>query len=286
MRLDRFLCEMNIGTRSQVKTALRQGLVAVNGLGVRDAGLKIDELNDRVCFQGKELEYRKFVYYMLNKPAGVVSATQDNTADTVVSLLGENARKDIFPVGRLDKDTTGLLLLTNDGELAHRLLSPKRHVDKVYRVTIEHPLSESEKLELEQGVDISSNTHYEVRYISKNESVSHDKPKSCNESVLHDESVSFNESISPNEAISCHEPPYQKDSRTLPAKVKIVSESEILLTIHEGRFHQVKRMLSAVGNRVLALERVEFGGIPLDRSLEPGGYRELTKQEVDSLHEA
>ncbi len=267
MRLDRFLCEMNIGTRSQVKTALRQGLVTVNGLGVRDAGLKIDELNDRVCFQGKELEYRKFVYYMLNKPAGVVSATQDNTADTVVSLLGENARKDIFPVGRLDKDTTGLLLLTNDGDLAHRLLSPKRHVDKVYRVTIEHPLSESEKLELEQGVDISSNTHY-------------------NESVLHDESVSFNESVSPNEAISCHEPPYQKDSRTLPAKVKIVSESEILLTIHEGRFHQVKRMLSAVGNRVLALERVEFGGIPLDSSLEPGGYRELTKQEVDSLHEA
>ena len=115
MRLDRFLCEMNIGTRSQAKAALRQGFVTVNGLVVQDAGLKVDELNDRVCFQGQALNYRKFVYYMLNKPAGVVSATQDNTADTVVSLLGDDALKDIFPVGRLDKDTTGLLLLTNDG---------------------------------------------------------------------------------------------------------------------------------------------------------------------------
>lgn len=232
MRLDRFLCEMNIGTRSQAKAALRQGLVTVNGLVVRDAGLKIDEQSDRVCFQGQALNYRKFVYYMLNKPAGVVSATQDDTADTVVSLLGGDALKDIFPVGRLDKDTTGLLLLTNDGEMAHRLLSPKKHVDKVYRVTIEHPLSEEERLKLEQGVDIG------------------------------------------------------EEKFTLPAKVKPVSDSEILLTIHEGRFHQVKRMLSAVNNRVLALERVGFGGLVLDESLKPGEYRELTKQEVDSLHEA
>ena len=232
MRLDRFLCEMNIGTRSQAKAAIRQGLVTVNGLVARDAGLKVDELSDRVCFQGQVLNYRKFVYYMLNKPAGVVSATQDNTADTVVSLLGDDTLKDIFPVGRLDKDTTGLLLLTNDGELAHRLLSPKKHVDKVYRVTIEHPLLEEEKCKLEQGVDI------------------------------------------------------REENLTLPAKVKVVSDSEIFLTIHEGRFHQVKRMLSAVNNRVLALERVGFGGLVLDESLKPGEYRELTKQEVDSLHEA
>lgn len=237
MRLDRFLCEMNIGTRSQVKTALRQGLVTVNGLAARDAGLKIDETGDRVCFQGQVLDYRKFVYYMLNKPAGVVSATQDNTAETVVSLLGRDALKDIFPVGRLDKDTTGLLLLTDDGELAHRLLSPKRHVDKVYRVTIEHPLSEEEKSRLEQGVDISNTSQ-------------------------------------------------QQEPLTLPAKVEVVSDSEILLTIHEGRFHQVKRMLSAVNNQVLTLERVGFGGLVLDEGLKPGEYRELTKQEVDSLHEA
>lgn len=231
MRLDRFLCEMNMGTRSQVKAALRQGLVTVNGQATLDPGLKIDEQNDRVCFQGQALHYRKFVYYMLNKPAGVVSATRDNTADTVVSLLGTDALKDIFPVGRLDKDTTGLLLLTNDGELAHRLLSPKKHVDKIYRVTVEHPLSEEDKTRLEQGVDIG------------------------------------------------------EENITLPARVEAVSDKEILLAIHEGRFHQVKRMLQAVGNGVLSLERVGFGGLALDGSLKPGEYRELTKQEVDSLHE-
>lgn len=231
MRLDRFLCEMNMGTRSQVKAALRQGLVTVNGQATLDPGLKIDEQNDRVCFQGQALHYRKFVYYMLNKPAGVVSATRDNTADTVVSLLGKDALKDIFPVGRLDKDTTGLLLLTNDGELAHRLLSPKKHVDKVYRVTVEHPLSEEDKTRLEQGVDIG------------------------------------------------------EENITLPARVEAVSDKEILLAIHEGKFHQVKRMLQAVGNGVLFLKRVGFGGLALDGSLKPGEYRELTKQEVDSLHE-
>lgn len=231
MRLDRFLCEMNMGTRSQVKAALRQGLVTVNGQATLDPGLKIDEQNDSVCFQGQALHYRKFVYYMLNKPAGVVSATRDNTADTVVSLLGKDALKDIFPVGRLDKDTTGLLLLTNDGELAHRLLSPKKHVDKVYRVTVEHPLSEEDKTRLEQGVDIG------------------------------------------------------EENITLPARVEAVSGKEILLAIHEGRFHQVKRMLQAVGNGVLSLERVGFGGLTLGGSLKPGEYRELTKQEVDSLHE-
>ncbi len=251
MRLDRFLSELNIGTRSQVKSALRQGLVTVNGLTERDAGRRIDELSDRVCFQGRSLHYRKFVYYMLNKPAGVVSATRDNTAETVVSLLGEDALRDIFPVGRLDKDTTGLLLLTNDGELSHRLLSPKRHVDKVYRVTIEHPLSEEEKTGLEQGVDIMEEGH------SMEEGQSH--AGSC-----------------PGEAVW----------HTLPARVEILSDREILLTIHEGKFHQVKRMLRAVGNRVLALERVGFGGLVLDQGLKPGEYRELTEQEVDSLHEA
>lgn len=251
MRLDRFLCEMNIGTRSQVKATVRQGLVTINGFAARDAGVKINEQSDRVCFQGQPLNYRRYVYYMLNKPAGVVSATQDNTAETVVSLLGGDALRDIFPVGRLDKDTTGLLLLTNDGELAHRLLSPKRHVDKVYRVTIEHPLSEEERLKLEQGVDIG-------------------------------ETPRHSEALPQNQDNTGH----SKEGLTLPAKVEVVSDSEILLTIHEGRFHQVKRMLQAVNNQVLALERVGFGGLVLDESLKPGEYRELTKQEVDSLHEA
>lgn len=228
MRLDKFLCEMNVGTRSQVKNLIRRGLVTVNGRAAGDAGLKIDESNDSVCVQGRVLEYRKFVYYMLNKPAGVVSATRDNTEDTVVSLLGSD--RDIFPVGRLDKDATGLLILTDDGELAHRLLAPKRHVDKVYRVHVEHPLSDEEKLRLEQGVDIGD------------------------------------------------------DTPTLPARVEILSETELFLTIHEGRFHQVKRMLRAVDNQVLSLQRVRFGGLDLDETLKPGEYRELTEREVQGLH--
>lgn len=237
MRLDRFLCEMNMGTRSQVKALIRQGAVTVNGLAVKDADFKIRETEDNVCVRGRTLEYHKFVYYMLNKPAGVVSATRDNTAETVTGLIaaGEGEAlggREIFPVGRLDKDTTGLLILTDDGELAHRLLSPKRHVDKIYRAAIKYPLSEEAARRLTEGVDIGE-----------------EKP-------------------------------------TLPAKVEVLSDGEIQLTIREGRFHQVKRMLAAVGNQVLALERTGFGPLSLDGGLRYGEYRKLTKEEVEGLHEA
>lgn len=227
MRLDKFLCEMNIGTRSQVKTYIKQGLVSVNGVPVKSADMKIDENTANITFKGQILSYQKYVYYMLYKPSGVVSATQDNTADTVVSLLGEAFRKDIFPVGRLDKDTTGLLLLTNDGELAYSMLSPKKHVDKIYQVSIEHPLTESEIQQLEQGVEIG------------------------------------------------------EDTPTLPAKVKVLDANCILLTIHEGKFHQVKRMLQAVGNQVTALKRIGFGPLMLDETLEAGAFRQLTDEEVE-----
>lgn len=154
MRLDRYLCELNIGSRSQVKEFVRKGLVSVNGQVVRSADQKIEEQKDQVAFQGKTLTYQRYVYYMLNKPRGVVSATQDNTACTVAELLAPEGRKDLFPMGRLDKDTEGLLILTNDGELTHRLLSPKRHVDKTYEVTVAHALSAEDLRRLEQGVDI------------------------------------------------------------------------------------------------------------------------------------
>lgn len=233
MRLDKFLCEINIGTRSQVKDYIRHGQVTVNGRAVREADLKIDENSDEICFQGRPLSYRKFFYFMLNKPMGVVSATQDNTARTVMELLlPEDRRPDLFPVGRLDKDTEGLLILTNDGELAHRLLSPKKHVDKTYLVTSEQELHDEDILRLEQGVDIGE-----------------DKP-------------------------------------TLPGRVQRLEGKKILLTIHEGKFHQVKRMLQSVNNRVAALKRVSFGGLSLDESLRPGEYRVLTEGEVEILHEA
>ncbi len=232
MRLDRFLCEMNLGTRSQVKAYVRQGLVSVNGAVARDAAAKVDERSDRVFFRGQELKYRKFVYYMLNKPEGVVSATTDKRDTAAVALLGRDCREDIFPVGRLDKDVTGLLLLTNDGDLAHRLLSPRKHVDKVYQVDMARPLDAEDIRQLEQGLDIG------------------------------------------------------EERSTLPARVEVLDAGRILLTLHEGRFHQVKRMLQAVDNEVLKLKRIAFGGLVLDGGLAPGEYRELGEEEVAVLRSA
>ena len=229
MRLDKFLTEMEIGSRSQVKTYIKKGLITVNGLVCKDSDFKLDENIDIVSYAGETLSYQKFRYYILNKPKGVVTATKDAKDKIVMDLL-ENVRKnDLSPVGRLDKDTEGLLLITNDGALAHALLSPKKHVDKVYRVSLAKPITKEETEQLEAGVDIGD------------------------------------------------------DSITMPAKVEMVHNTEILLTIHEGRFHQVKRMLKAVGNEVVDLKRESFGCLTLEESLKSGTFRELTIEEVDKL---
>ena len=154
MRLDKFLCDNNIGTRSQVKEYIKKGQVAINGQIVKKPETKVNEDTDIVICQGKEIHYQKYVYYLLNKPEGVVSATNDNTAPTVVSLLTVPEQKELFPVGRLDKDTTGLLLLTNDGALAHDLLSPKKHVDKTYFAILDGEVGEKEQELFLQGLDI------------------------------------------------------------------------------------------------------------------------------------
>ncbi len=235
MRLDKFLCEMNIGTRSQVKALLKQGLVSVNGQTAVKPDLQINTTVDQVTYRGEVLFYEEFVYYMLNKPAGVVSATEDNHDRTVIDLLREelvtNLVNDIFPVGRLDKDTEGLLLLTNDGDLAHRLLSPRKHVEKTYYVQIEKELSPEDLQALEAGVDIG------------------------------------------------------EDQYTLPARVSVLSEREIRLTITEGKFHQVKRMLRAVDNQVLYLKRLSMGTLVLDETLEKGQFRRLHAAELQKLKE-
>ncbi len=230
MRLDRFLCELNMGSRSRVKEAVRQGVVTVNGNVVKTPDFQIVPEEDNITFQGRELTYHRFVYYMLNKPKGVVSATRDNTADTVCKLIPNPLVRDLFPVGRLDKDTEGLLLLTNDGELSHRLLSPRYHVAKTYHVGLREELSEEAVRRLTEGVDIGD-----------------DKP-------------------------------------TAPAKAEILSPLSLSLTIYEGRFHQVKRMLQAVGNEVVSLKRVAFGPLVLDESLAPGESRLLTEEEVTLFH--
>lgn len=229
MRLDKFLCDNHIGTRSQVKDYIRKGQVAVNGQPAKKPEEKVNEEKDIVTFQGQEIHYQKYAYYMLNKPKGVVSATNDNTAPTVISLLPVQEQESLFPVGRLDKDTTGLLLLTNDGVLAHDMLSPKKHVDKTYLVKPEKELSAEDIHRLENGLDIGD-----------------EKP-------------------------------------TAPAKAELTRTGELLLTIHEGRFHQVKRMLQAIGNQVLELERVSFGPIALDTGLAYGEYRRLTETEIAAL---
>ena len=192
--------------------------------------LKIEESNDKVSIDGRELSYTRFVYYMFHKPAGCVSATKDNQDKTVLDYINkEDYKPDLFPVGRLDKDTEGLLLITNDGDLAHRLLSPKKHVPKTYYVKIKAPLSETDIKLLEEGIDI------------------------------------------------------REEKKTLPAKVEILKEQEILLTISEGKFHQVKRMLLAVENEVLYLKRLSMGSLKLDENLKAGEYRALTGEEIEEL---
>lgn len=230
MRLDKFLCELNIGTRSEVKKIISKGLIKVNGVIVKAADTKINECCDTVEYKDKICSYQKFGYYILNKPKDVVTATTDNKCKTVMDLLPPELKKQYFPVGRLDKDTTGLLLITNDGELAHFLLSPKRHVDKKYLVDIAHSLSKEDIERLEAGIDLG------------------------------------------------------EDGITKPAKVDIISDTQIYLTIHEGKFHQVKRMLKAVCNEVINLKRVSFGPIVLPDDFKPGEYRMLNEEEIKSLN--
>ena len=154
IRLDKYLADMGLGTRTEVKKDIKKGRISVNGEIIKSPEYKIDTQTDAVLADGQEIAYEELIYYMLNKPQGVVSATEDRRDKTVLDLISEKKRKDLFPVGRLDKDTEGLLLITNDGELAHNLLAPKKHVDKKYFVRLKAPLSEENRKRLEEGVDI------------------------------------------------------------------------------------------------------------------------------------
>lgn len=229
-RLDKILCDLQIGTRSEVKKLIAKGQVQVNGEVLLRPETRIDETSAQITCCGKPYRFQKYQYLMLNKPAGVVSAREDRKEQTVLDLI-ESPVKDLSPVGRLDKDTVGLMLLTNDGALSHRLLSPRRHVAKTYEVTLQQPITKDQVSVLETGVDIGD------------------------------------------------------EELTMPAHVKILNDTVIELSIREGRFHQVKRMLEAVGNRVIHLKRLRMGGLYLDETLAEGAYRNLTEEELLSLQE-
>lgn len=233
-RLDKVLSNLGYGSRKEIKQAVKKGFIEVNGELAKDNGMQINPEVDRVFVNGEEIFYRKYIYLMMNKPDGVVSATFDNRDETVIDLLEiEHQVFNPFPVGRLDKDTVGLLLLTNDGELNHRLISPKWKVDKVYYAKIDKMVTENDIEKFKKGITL-------------------DDGYTCKEAKL---------------------------------EIKEASESgsEVLITIQEGKFHQVKRMFEAVDKKVVYLKRIEFGTLKLDKDLEEGEYRELTDEEVNIL---
>lgn len=238
MRLDKFLAEVGIGSRKEVKVLIKKGQIKVNEEVIKSDKFQVKEFDDQITYLDEPLVYQKDFYYVLNKPAGVISATQDNYEQTVMDLLSdEDYREDLFPVGRLDKDTEGLLILTNDGKLAHQLLSPKKHVEKEYFAKVKGVMTEEDIDSFARGLVID------------------------------------------------------KGEQTLPAQLFIDSvdheeeTSTIRLILHEGKFHQVKRMVQAVGKEVTYLKRLRMGGFLLPEALDNGEYRELTEAELLQLQE-
>lgn len=232
VRLDKYLADRKEGARSEVKEQIKRGHIRVNGIVITKSEYKLDPEQDLVTVDGRQIEYVEFEYIMLHKPAGVVTATSDKRDKTVMDLLTDTKCKDLFPVGRLDKDTEGLLLITNDGPLSHRLLSPKKHIDKTYYAQIKGRVTKDDQEAFVEGVRIG------------------------------------------------------REEVTRPARLKILTsgeESEIELTLQEGKFHQVKRMFEAVGKQVLYLKRISMGSLKLDEGLEKGSFRYLTKEEIQKL---
>ena len=236
MRLDRWLTALGAGSRSEVKEWIRGGEAAVNGRIIRDPALSFDTEKDTPALRGKTLDGRVVRHVLMYKPAGVLTAARDPNQPTVMDLLpGVYRSIGCMPVGRLDKDTTGLLLFTTDGEMNHRLLSPGRHVDKRYRAEVEGQLTPEDTERFAAGLPLG-------------------------------------------------------DFTALPAELRIIragaERSEAEVTVREGKFHQVKRMFSAVGHEVLTLHRCSFGPLELDPDLRPGEWRELTAEELNSLRAA
>ena len=231
MRLDKFLGITGCCSRSDAKKAIRAGNVLCNGIAARSPDIHIDPESDEISFCGKIVTYRKYTYIMLNKPDGYVSATEDGRDKTVLDLLPNDMKKDkLFPCGRLDKNTLGLMLITDNGDLAHRLLAPKSHVTKKYRFSSKFPVNEADAKRFEAGVTL------EDGYV------------------------------------------------TLPAGIELDADGMGgIITLTEGKYHQIKRMLEALNNKITYLERISFGHLTLDGTLARGEWRYLTESEIAEL---
>ena len=231
MRIDKFLSNMGIASRTESSKAARQGGILVNGVAVKKADVHIDPEKDMITYCGRKIEYRKYTYILMNKPDGVVSATEDGRDRTVIDLLPEELQRlNLFPCGRLDKHTLGLVMLTDDGDLAHRLLSPKHHVKKKYRFESKFPLSDEEIEYLEKGAIL------EDGYVTK------------------------------------------------PSRIELFEDKRSgYITLTEGKYHQIKRMLESVNNKITYLDRITFGPLAPDEKLARGEWRFLTQNEIDEL---
>jgi 16S rRNA pseudouridine516 synthase len=231
MRIDKLISDMGLASRKEAALIAKRGGVLVDGEPVRDLSRHVDPEKCEIVFKGQKIAFRKYTYVMLNKPAGYVSATDDKINPYVTELLPDELRKmELFPVGRLDKDTVGLMILTNNGVLSHRLLSPKRHVEKDYRFECCDVLSESTERDFENGITLADG--YECK----------------------------------------------------PSKIALNADRKSgVITLTEGKYHQIKRMIAASGSRITYLERIRFAEIPLDESLSRGEWRYLTDSEIAFL---
>ena len=234
MRLDKFISTTTTLSRAEAKKIIKKGIL-INDILVKSPDYKVDEINDQVILNGNRLFYQKYVYIMMNKPQNVISATEDMIDKTVVDLLEEKERiYKVFPVGRLDKDTEGLMLLTNDGNLAHKLISPKKDIEKKYYVEVSGELKKEHLVLVKEGLVI-------------------------------------------DDGYKCKS-----------ARLEIIESSEVnsiaYIYITEGKFHQVKRMMKALGTTVTYLKRLSIGTLELDKNLKLGEYRYLTDKEIKNLN--
>ena len=227
LRLDKLLSDMGIASRKELKQMIKSGRVSVNGKAAVSPETKVDGDADEICLDGERLRYAKYRYYMIDKPCGVLTATEDSRQKTVMDLLTpEMRRMGLFPVGRLDKDTSGLLLLTNDGEFSHRVISPKSCVEKRYYARVDGEAGKEDVIAFEKGIVLGDGT------------------------------------------------------QCLPAKLELLGGDECIVTVMEGKYHQVRRMLASRGKPVLELRRIAIGELELEADLGPGGFRELDKNDL------